>query len=202
MEYHNQVVPPPSPPSSSFTDDEKQLHVAPLFDDSTTDHLISCDDNVDKAQHHFKSQRGALFRSATAPPPSLQHPRAIMECHRLAIEALQNLYAEERRRNALLEEQTRLANEKITKLQQELSRQKRTRSDEHRELQRVYGLADMVWDVSSCKKEKFAPPKPASPAELHSCLRHILTNVSALHHHAPSTGSLVVNIPEQDAYYY
>ncbi|KAI9493301.1 hypothetical protein BDB00DRAFT_374973 [Zychaea mexicana] len=207
MEYHHShrqdIVPPPSPPSSSITDDEK-LNVAPLFDEHTTGHLLSSVGNVEQAQHHLKAQRGAFLRTVSDPAPQLQqqrpYPQALMDIHRLAIEALQKLYADECHRNGYLEEQAHKANEKIMK--QEVSRHKRVRKQEQKQWQRVYGLADTVRDVSCPTDRNLAPPTPTSPEELQSHLRHILANITTVHHHAPATGSLVVDLQEQDPYLY
>ena len=121
--HHQEIIPPPSPPSSSITDDEKLNVVSPLLDDNTTSRLQTCFGNIDQAQHQLKSQQRAVYlRSASEPsPPSFtlqqrQHPKTLIDIHRLAIEALQNLYAEERRRNEYLEEQAQKANEEITKV--------------------------------------------------------------------------------------
>ncbi|KAG2218704.1 hypothetical protein INT45_003971 [Circinella minor] len=209
-QYHQEFIPPPSPPSSSITDDEKLNVVSPLLDDNTTGRLQTCFGNIDQAQHQLKSQQRAVYlRSASEPsPPSFtlqqQHPKTLIDIHRLAIEALQNLYAEERRRNEYLEEQAQKANEEITKLQQEVSHYKRARNQEQRKWQQVYGLVDTVRDVSTSpqQQKQKSSSKPTSPEDLSVHLRHILTNITTLHHHAPSTGSLVTDFPEHDPYYY
>ncbi|KAI9252808.1 hypothetical protein BDA99DRAFT_520131 [Phascolomyces articulosus] len=210
--HHQKIIPPPSPPSSSITDDEKfnTAAVTPLLDDSTTHRLQTCFGNIDQAQHHLKSQQRVTYlRSVSEPSPSSlscspqQQSKSLIDIHRLAIEALQNLYAEERRRNEYLEEQAERANEEIIKLQQEVSRQKQARHQEQRELQEVYGLVDTVRDVSSTqKRQQQLLPKPSCPEDLHIHLRHILTNITTLHHHPPPTGSLVVDLPEYDPYFY
>ena len=68
----------------------------------------------------------------------------------------------------------------------------------------MYGLVDTVRDIStSPQQQKQKPlPKPTCPEDLNAHLRHILTNITTLHHHAPSTGSLLTEFPENDSYYY
>ncbi|KAI7883690.1 hypothetical protein K492DRAFT_205217 [Lichtheimia hyalospora FSU 10163] len=181
------IVTPPSPPSSSFMhhDDEK-----PNIDDATViESLSSCQDDINQAQHCLKEQyrRGVLLRSFSDPAPALNKAN-IMDCHRLAIEALQHLYVEERRRHTNLEKEADSAKEQVVKLQQELAYQKRQHMAEKRKWQkdmtRVYEMAETVYEMSSPAQHRNRKQATASsPVELQNRLYDILANTMHLQQH-------------------
>lgn len=98
-------------------DDDK-----PNIDDATViESLSSCQDDINQAQHCLKEQyrRGVLLRSFSDPAPALNKAN-IMDCHRLAIEALQHLYVEERRRHTTLEKEADIAKEQVVKVNESI----------------------------------------------------------------------------------
>ncbi|KAI9310882.1 hypothetical protein BX666DRAFT_2032592 [Dichotomocladium elegans] len=187
------ILAPPSPPCSSIAHEDEKLHISSSslksIGPSVIETLSHCNDDIHKAQRCLKDQykRGVLLRSYTE--PSSGASSNLMDCHRLAVEALQHLYVQERHRHIASIQQVNQANEQIAKLQQELALQKRQHDAAQRKIQqemdRVYELADTLLDISSV-----AAPTPAarshrrhtagSPAELHSRLRDILGNLILL----------------------